>query len=90
MTIKSYVAALGQNIQFVAYMAHMGVTALIVEHTGRWRPYVAVAVVVASAIKEFYFDARYEKDTPQTFLDNLQDFAGYLSGATLGLMLGGK
>jgi hypothetical protein len=43
--------------------------------------WIAVGITAYAAVKEFFFDARYEEDPPQTWQDDLQDFAGYVAGA---------
>jgi Na+/H+ antiporter NhaD/arsenite permease-like protein len=84
--ITTEIATTGQNIQFVAFAAHLGIAALVVEHLPD--PfYVMLAVFVIAGIKEFVFDAQYEKNPPQTFTDNLQDWLGYAIGACLGYWL---
>jgi hypothetical protein len=80
------IAAWGQNIQFVAFWAHFGVAALVTEHSHH-RLIVAAIIIAGAAIKEFYFDAKYEKDPPQTFKDNFQDFIGWGAGALAGVFL---
>ena len=85
--IPARIALIGQSIQFVAFFAHAGVGAFAVEHL----PHRVVAggiLILAGAIKEFVFDAREEVNPPQTFMDNLQDFGGWLTGAVLGMMFG--
>jgi hypothetical protein len=73
------------NVQFLAFMAHAGwaglatlavavlhgtMTALLIS-TGAW--------VVAAALKEYGYDARFEVPH-QTFAMNTQDFVGYCAG----------
>ena len=73
------------NTQFLAFMAHAGwagfatlavvvlhgtTTALLIS-TGAW--------IVAAALKEYGYDARYELPK-QTFAMNTQDFIGYCAG----------
>lgn len=43
----------------------------------------ASGIMVYAAVKEYWFDARYEKNPPQTFWMNTQDFIGYVAGAWL-------
>ncbi len=38
------------------------------------------------ALKEFWFDLRYEANPPQTFDMSLEDFAGYATGLILGMV----
>ncbi|HKM83867.1 MAG TPA: hypothetical protein VJY15_23290, partial [Candidatus Acidoferrum sp.] len=81
--ITTWIAGLGKNIQFVAFFAHLGVAALVVELIP-FHLYAKLAVLVAGAVKEFYFDAKYETDPPQSFADNLEDWFGWAIGAALG------
>lgn len=84
-TITKWIAALGQNVQFVAGVAHFGVAALVAEHVYTRDPlYTLIAITVAAAVKEFYFDATYETDPVQTWQDNLEDFLGWVSGGFFG------
>lgn len=86
-TDTNEVASLGQNIQFVAACAHFFAAAYAISHLPiHLRIYAACAVTVAAAIKEFWFDAKYEKNPPQTFMDNLQDFASWTAGAWMGVL----
>jgi hypothetical protein len=48
-------------------------------------PETAPAVLVGAAIKEFYIDKHYENG--QTFIDNSQDFLGYVTGTILALLI---
>jgi hypothetical protein len=50
------------------------------------RPWVALAVAGLAAIKEFWFDARYEIPK-QTFQDNFADWTGYIAGAAISAIL---
>lgn len=85
-TLSSWVSKLGENIQFVAFWAHFGVAALIVEHTPHHNLMVGVVALLAG-IKEFWYDAKYELNPPQTFLDNLTDWLGWTLGAVVALLL---
>jgi hypothetical protein len=88
-----WVAALGQNIQFVAFAAHAGVGALAIltlsEYAPQFGSWPAIVLIVGGGIKEFYFDAKYETNPPQTFTDNLEDFVGWGLGALLGWWMTG-
>jgi hypothetical protein len=80
------VAKLGQNIQFVAFWAHFGVAALAVGHLPHpWLAFVIIAL--AAGVKEFWFDAKYESNPPQTFMDGLEDWIGWAAGAFVGIYL---
>ena len=83
----NWLAKLGQNIQFVAFVAHAAVAyaAILTFDDYAWQ--IATGFVLFAAVKEFWFDARYETDPPQTFDDNLQDFLGYVIGSVLGLIV---
>jgi hypothetical protein len=83
--LMAWIAALGQNIQFVAFWAHFFTAAWLVEHLPH-KPFVAVSIIIFAAAKEFLFDSRYETNPPQTFMDNLQDFLGWAGGAVIGLL----
>jgi len=84
-TLSSWVSKLGQSMQFVAFWAHFGVAALVVEHTPHHSLMVGIVAALA-AVKEFWYDAKYETNPPQTFLDNLEDWLGWTLGAILGLL----
>lgn len=78
--LSAWLAAIGMNIQFVAFMAHAGVTFSLVTLFPRW--WAVGAVVVWASWKEFYFDARNEVPK-QTLADNVQDWLGYVPFAFL-------
>jgi hypothetical protein len=48
---------------------------------------LVVQLVILAAFKEFYIDLKYEQKPPQTFVDSLQDFVGYIAGITIGVFL---
>ena len=76
------------NVTYLATMAHIGCIAAVVLglarfiHTPRYMTIMSAIFVVAAAIKEFWYDARYELP-PQSTKDNVQDFVGYLGGISL-------
>jgi hypothetical protein len=81
-------ATLGQNQQWVAFWAHFGVAALIVENLSFGHPLALTGVILAAAaVKEFWYDATYEKNPQQTFADNLEDWLGWSLGAVSGIFL---
>jgi hypothetical protein len=85
-TLRDWMAKIGQNEEFIAFQAHCWfayAVTLTVWLLGYRFFFVSVVVVLAAAVKEFWFDARYEKLPPQTAEDNLVDFVGYLSGVAL-------
>lgn len=85
--VSNYVATLGQSIQFVAFIAHSAVSFILVEHLPMRQWLTALLITIYAGIKEYYFDARYEKNPPQTFKDNTEDFLGYVLGAWLAVIL---
>lgn len=85
--LANFVAATGQNIQFVAFLLHAFVIAYFLRvwfYGHRW--WFIAGVMLFGAVKEFWFDARDETNPPQTFADNLEDFLGYLTGCVIGLL----
>lgn len=55
---------------------------LFVLHAFPWINFdlLGALVLTAAAVKEFYFDAKYELD--QTFVDNLEDWMGYAAASS--------
>ncbi|MHB8414009.1 MAG: hypothetical protein ACYDB1_01245 [Acidiferrobacteraceae bacterium] len=84
--VSTFVAALGENPNFVAFMAHGFAAAYISSRFPHGLPRLIAsgAAVVVAAVKEFWFDLRYEKTPPQTFHDSLLDFIGYMTGLVVG------
>jgi hypothetical protein len=74
-------------MQFVAFTAHFCAAALIVEHAYHDHLLVALFIMSAAGVKEFWYDAKYEANPPQTFLDNFEDWLGWSLGALLGVLL---
>lgn len=81
-TLSAFVAKVGVNPYWIAFNAHFWFAAFLVLAAGgaRWAFY---GVIIAAALKEFWFDAKYEVPK-QTSFDNWSDFAGYALGAMLG------
>ena len=86
MSLRSVFAKIATNPDFIAFNAHCFFaafcvsTALLLGGSFLWVPIIAT---ILAGIKEFYIDARYE--TPiQSFMDNLDDFIGYMAGICLG------
>lgn len=79
MSLSSWIASVGQNVNFISFMAHMGFSfALLI-----FFPHVLTVgiILLAAAWKEFYFDIHYEAN--QTYKDGLLDFSGYTAGVIL-------
>lgn len=91
--MSNVIADVGQNPVFVAFMAHAGFGYAVVLTTwaaaGGLHPALvaAAAMTLAAALKEFWFDARFEMHPRQTFKDDLIDFVGYATGVVLALAL---
>jgi hypothetical protein len=83
VSLSSFIARTGTNPNFVAFNAHCWFAFAVV---GSWnisfhaRLALAVAATLAALGKEFWFDLHYETTPPQTILDSLRDFAGYMAG----------
>ena|ERR1039458_482655 len=75
----NWIAKLGQNQQFVAAIAHFFFAGYVIMWFPHW--WLALAITVAAAGKEFWYDRLNEHNPPQTTLDNVEDFAGYVAGA---------
>ena len=67
---------------FITFQAHCWFAyAIMYTFFNVW---VQLGIVVGAGIKEFYIDKHFEED--QSFIDNLQDFAGYLSGIVVAIL----
>ena len=84
--VIAYISNLGQSIQFVAFCAHLFAAAYIVDRFNN-KLLVASLITLYAAGKEFWFDAKYEKNPPQTFKDNIEDFLGYALGAWMAVLI---
>lgn len=49
--------------------------------------YAMLAIAIISGIKEFWYDANYERDPVQSFGDNFMDFSFYQLGSIVGAAL---
>ena len=82
--LTTLIAKIGTNPTFIAANAHcwfaFAIVTIVMPH---WVMVPAVAIPTA-ALKEFWFDATYESPH-QTFMDNLEDFGGYMLGILLGI-----
>ena len=88
--LAAFVARIGESPTFVAFMAHMwfafGVLAILAHFGVTLWATVPVGVVLAGC-KEFWFDLRYERHPPQTLADSALDFAGYMAGVGLAVLV---
>jgi hypothetical protein len=90
MSLKTFVAGLGDNAEFVATNAHWGFAFFLMTvayHFGAETWEISLPLVLLFGLKEFWFDKHFETAPPQDFLDNLEDFGGYLFGIVLGIIL---
>ncbi len=78
MKIVSLIGIIGENPNFIAFMAHSFFAAFIFSLFPSWTA-VAVFYVIA-AFKEFWYDIKYETNPSQTYADSALDFVGYLTG----------
>jgi len=79
MSVTSFVARVGSNPTWIAANAHFWFAFSLVQLSHGVGTVAVIAAV--AAVKEFVFDRLYEHDPPQTTLDNVEDFFGYLLGA---------
>ena len=73
---------------FITWNAHMWFSAFAVSwslHFGAAWDWLIPAAIAAAGFKEYWIDARYELN--QSFSKNTQDFAGYLSGIIVGVLI---
>lgn len=77
-----FIATLGTNPDFIVANAHLWFAAFVVLASGG-STLVAVLCVLLAAVKEFWFDAKYEMPH-QTTGDDWCDFGEYLVGIIIG------
>ncbi len=89
MRIQAWIAKTGESPDFIAFMAHSGVAAYLVNLFPYGVPRILAAIValILAAIKEFWFDLHYEKTPTQTLADSALDFAGYVTGILIGVFI---
>lgn len=84
--ISKWIAKIGENPKFIAFMAHSGFAcSVVLAFKGKW--WIVVAGIMLALIKEFYWDRKFEQTPPQTFLDSLDDFTGYMVGIGVALLI---
>ncbi|MDE1828217.1 MAG: hypothetical protein KGH65_03600 [Candidatus Micrarchaeota archaeon] len=85
--LTDFISKTGENPKFVAFMAHSGFAATVLMLFSGWHQYAAAVVALLLAVaKEFSFDLRYEATPPQTLMDSVEDFIGYLTGIAFALL----
>jgi hypothetical protein len=83
------IAKIGQNPDFIAFNAHWGFAFFaltLASRLGAPLMYFSIASLALAAVKEFWFDPRYETDQ-NIWPDGALDFAGYAAGIALALVL---
>ena len=90
MKLTDFIARTGENPTFVAFNAHawFAFSLVSVWHVSFGaRLAIAGAATLAALAKEFWFDLTFETTPPQTALDSLRDFIGYMSGIALAILV---
>jgi hypothetical protein len=85
--LSGAISAFGQNIQAVAACAHFFAAGYLVFLVRDYPFCTAILITVYAGLKEFWYDANYEKNPPQTAIDNVEDFAGYVVGAWVTVLI---
>ena len=82
--LTGFIARIGQNTAFVAAMAHIFFAYFVVSLFSGVHQYIAAGVcLLVFGFKEFYLDRLNELNPPQSFWDDLDDFAEYVIGIAL-------
>ena len=90
MSIQSEIAKIGESPAFVTAMAHAWFACSVMLILGHWgvTAWISAPLCVAlAAAKEFWFDLRYEKTPPQTAWMSTADFAEYLAGIVVAVLI---
>lgn len=90
MSLSSRIASIGENVNFVAFMAHSGFAffvMIVAWLAGAPLGVTAGFCVVLALMKEFWFDLRYETTPPQTVWNSMLDFIGYMTGLALAFLM---
>ena len=90
MSIQSEIAKVGQSPEFIVAMAHAWFACsvlLILSHWGLTLWIGAPVCVAIAGAKEFWFDLRYETLPRETVLDSALDFAEYMAGLALAVLI---
>lgn len=88
MSISTAIASVGESPNFIAFNAHCWFAFFVVVVVAEFVPliFVLIACLIAAAIKEYWFDLKYETNPVQTVKDSTMDFLGYLSGICIGAL----
>ncbi|OYV62961.1 MAG: hypothetical protein B7X03_03640 [Parcubacteria group bacterium 21-58-10] len=84
--VRTVISGTGQNSTFVTAMAHAGAAFFLGTLAIHWGAGLLASCLVLSAVfalKEFWYDLRYELDPRQTLMDSTVDYGGYLLGLAL-------
>lgn len=81
--VTAWLGKLGPNPAFVAANAHCWFAFSVLAIAPS--PWTVAFAVVAALAKEFWWDLKFEVPK-QTWLDSLEDFAGYAAGILLGCL----
>jgi hypothetical protein len=85
--VASWISSIGENQNFIAFMAHAGATYFVISNFGHTNHWVIWTTLSLCVIKEFWFDLKYETNPPQTIDDSILDFSGYMTGLVLGIFI---
>ncbi len=89
-TLAAEVAKVGETPNFITAMAHMWFACsvmLVLAHWGVTAWVSAPLCIALAAAKEFVFDMRYETTPAQTFFMSAADFAEYLAGIAVAILI---
>jgi uncharacterized protein YfiM (DUF2279 family) len=89
MSVASLIAKVGQSPNFIAFNAHWGFSFFAMTAAARAHVPLAIAggaCLAVAAVKEFWFDPRYETDQ-DVWPDGAEDFGGYAAGVLLAAAL---
>ena len=84
--MNSWMASQRFDTQCAHVLAGMTAMLFVREHWPRHRRLMALIFVTSAAIKEFFYDSRYELPR-QTWEDNTLDFSMYCVGITIGYFI---
>lgn len=85
-TLTNWISSIGESPTFGFAMAHIFFAYFVVSlFSGTHQLIVAGVCLVVFGLKEFLYDIKFETSPPQTFMNSLDDFAGYVIGIALAL-----